>query len=77
MTNSKLNKEIKKAKMRLHNIVKKFADNKDKIFQHIMLRTDRMTNVDKLYIWAGVLKEAGYRKAAHFTLRDGQILRRA
>lgn len=77
MTTTKLNKELEKARMRLHNIVKKFADNKDKIFQHIMLRTDRMTKVDKLYIWAAVLKEAGYRKAAHFTMRDAQIARRA
>ena len=76
MTNSKLNKEIKKAEMRLHNIVKKFADNKDKIFQYIMLRTDRMTKVEKLYIWADVLKKAGHRKAGHFAFRDAQLLER-
>lgn len=57
-------KEYKKAQMRLRNIEKKYKGNADKIWQHILLRSDRMTKPLKIKIWKKVLWANGYRKAS-------------
>ena len=70
MTENKFQKEWDKAIMRLANIENKFAGDQDKIFQHIMLRTDRMTKLPKLKIWKKVLWQMGHRKAASLIMVD-------
>jgi hypothetical protein len=70
MTKARLGKEFEKAVMRLSNIENKFAGNDDKIFQHIMLRADRMTKIEKLKIWKKVLWQMGHRKAANLIMVD-------
>jgi len=67
MTKARLGKEFEKAVMRLRNIENKFAGDDDKIFQHIMLRSDRMTKPEKISIWKKVLWQMGHRRASQLS----------
>lgn len=66
ITKSVLDRETKKAKMRLRNIEKKFKKDRDKKHQFITLRIDRMTKLHKLEIWRRLLWKSGYRIEASY-----------
>jgi hypothetical protein len=66
ITKTVLDRETKKAKMRLRNIEKKFKRDRDKKHQFITLRIDRMTKLHKLEIFRRVLWKAGYRIEAGY-----------
>ena len=61
MTNARFDKEVAKAEMRLNNITEKFGGDKEKVSNHINLRTSRMTKTAKVEIWIQVLRNYGFK----------------
>lgn len=62
MAKKEFNKEAEKAEMRLTNILVRFQG--DKVIQHIDLRTQKMTKVNKLVIWIDLLNSKNYFSCA-------------